>query len=314
MLADQRRRADQGGQGQDGVAGQGGAEPLAQLLPDPVRFGRFLAGDLGCPLHVAPDVRGEPVQVREQVRVGRVGLDVDGDGAGLDDGLEVEPGHVGDLQACQRRVDGRVGRVIHLDVGRRPDAPDPRRRVGGGAGEAGVDQPQAELHRGHVGAERAHRVQGGSQRVDAVEGYPAPGGLQAGDPAAGRRDPHRTAGIGAEGHVRLPRRDRHRRAARGPAGYPPGVQRVRRGAQPRVDPAGRPAQLGQAGLADDPRPGSPGRRHHGRVPAGRGRLLRDRLAAGRRRQALDVDAVLDGQARPVAGRVQPHHPDGVHGG
>src|SRR6185437_9042962 len=58
-LADQRRRAGQGGQGQDLVPGQGGAEPVAQVLPDPVRVGRRLGGDPGRLLHVLPDARGE---------------------------------------------------------------------------------------------------------------------------------------------------------------------------------------------------------------------------------------------------------------
>src|SRR6266536_2198211 len=92
----------------------------------------------------------------------------------------------------------------------------------------------------------------------------------------------------------------------------PGIQRVRRRARPWVHPAGRPAQLGQVGLADDPRPGPPGRRHHRRVSGRRARLLRDRLAAGRGGQALDVDAVLDGQPRAVSGGVKTHDPGGIH--
>src|SRR5207248_11529557 len=66
-LADQRRRADEGGQGQDLVPGQGGAEPVAQVLPGPVRVGGRLGGDRGGLLHVVPDAGGEPVKPREQV-------------------------------------------------------------------------------------------------------------------------------------------------------------------------------------------------------------------------------------------------------
>src|SRR6185437_7118627 len=58
-----------------------------------------------------------------------------------------------------------------------------------------------------------------------------------------------------------------------------------------------PAATATAEPLEDP----PGRRHHRRVSGGRARLLRDRLAAGRGGQALDVDAVLDRQPRAVAG-------------
>src|SRR6202007_3435943 len=61
-------------------------------------------------------------------------------------------------------------------------------------------------------------------------------------------------------------------------------------------------------LAADVRPGQARRGHHGRVLPGRAGPLGDHRAADRGGQARDVDAVLDGEPRTVARRLDPHDP------
>ena len=72
-----------------------------------------------------------------------------------------------------------------------------------------------------------------------------------------------------------------------------GIARVDRRARPVVDTARRPAQLGQAGLADDPGAPLPGGRHDRSVGMGSFCHLGDDRASRRRRQPRHVDAVLD---------------------
>ncbi len=182
--------------------------------------------------------------------------------------------------------------------------------LAGSGREARFDQAHAPFDRGHVGAERADRVQGPRQRVDALDRHPAPGRLQAHDAAASGRDPDRTAGVGAQAHVRLAGGDRDRRAAGRAAGHAQRVGRVHRRPGPGVGADRGPAQLGQVGLAQDLSPGPAGRGHHGRVPVGGPGPLGDHRAADGGRQARDVDAVLDREphARCSVRRPSKHDP------
>ncbi len=290
------------------MAGQLRGEPLADRSPGPAGGGRLAGRHRGRFGQVALVVGAEPGQVRHQVLIDLVGLDVDQHAArGVGRG-EVQALHFRgrDARGGQCGVDRGLDGRVDLRIGGRPHPAHPGLARGGR--ETRFHQAHAEFGRGHVGAERADRVQGGRQRVHAVDRHPAPGRLQAHDPAAGGRDPDRTAGVGAQRDVRLAGRDGDRRAAGGAAGQAPRISRVHRRPGPGVRAGRRPAQLAQVGLADQLGPGPAGRGHHGRVPIGRAGPLGDDRAADRGGHSRHVDAVLDGEPHAGTSGPQLHDP------
>ena len=90
-------------------------------------------------------------------------------------------------------------------------------------------------------------------------GDPAPGRLQPGRAATGRRDPDRPAGVAAVGDVGLAGGHGHRRPARRATGDAGGVEGIHRGPEPRVDPGHAEGELVEVGPTrrSGPRPPGP---------------------------------------------------------
>ena len=169
---------------------------------------------------------------------------------------------------------GRRERPVHRRVDRRvtpPPTPSTPIRpavssASGRAVNARLDQPHPEFDRRDVPAERPDGVQRRRQRVHALHRHPAPYVVLR------PTTPQHAAGTRTEPPVSVPNATSASPVATAtadPLEDPPGtrarVPRVHRRPRPVVDPAGRPAQLGERGLADDPRAGLAGRRDHRRV-------------------------------------------------
>ncbi len=87
-------------------------------------------------------------------------------------------------------------------------------------GEPGLEQRHAGRDARDIAGHRADGVQAGASGQTPVERDPAPGGLQAGDAAAGGGDADGPAGVRSVGDVGLARGDRRPRPARRAAGHP----------------------------------------------------------------------------------------------
>ena len=227
---DQQRRRDQ-----QVVAVEPRRQPAAPPgLGLPGRRDRRRA-HLASRVQAVGDVRGEPAGVAvKNVPVGPVGLGHEQVQRPPRGGMPFAGIDVADVpgRGAQRLGHG----VVDVGRGRDPQPAHPGRARVRRHGEAGLKQPHARDKAGHVGRHRPHGVQARRQRPDPGQRDPSPRGLQPADPAAGRRDPDRSPGVGPVGHLGLARGHGHRRPAGGAARHKRGVERVHRRAEPRVDP------------------------------------------------------------------------------
>ena len=146
-------------------------------------------------------------------------------------------------------VHGLCGEVPAQDAQtQRPVRRVQRHRPPGKAGQKG---------RGvrHAARQRSGVIEAPGQRKNPVQRHQAVAGLDPHDPAIGRRNTDRAAGIGADGKRHDPRRHRRRRPAAGPTG---GARRVVRVVG--LADLGMRHAIGvfqQVGLAQDHRPRRP---------------------------------------------------------
>ncbi len=168
-------------------------------------------------------------------------------------------------------------------------------------GELGRERSQQLDAAVHVGGHRPRVVEGGREREAAVERDETEGGLEAGRPAAGGRDPDRAAAVGAERGIREPGRYRGGRAAARPSGQTTRGKRVGNGAEVRVLRGRAVGELVQVRLPDvDPA---------GRLGATHGLRARGRHVVGEEDGAIGrdelsrVEQVLDGEPPPGRGLI-----------
>ncbi len=150
--------------------------------------------------------------------------------------------------------------------------------------------------------ERARVVEARREREAAVQRDEAVGRLEADDAAAGGRDPDRAARVGSEGRVGEPRRERRRRAAAGAARDPVAPERIRDGAEVRVDRRDPVGELVQVGFADV----DPARRlgaAHG-LRAYRRHVVGEQDGAVGRDQPGRVEQILDREPPPFGDLVR----------
>ena len=189
--------------------------------------------------------------------------------------------------------------------------PELLERLEGGRLEAGGERAQ---QLGATVDRRRHRadvVVARREREDAAGGHEVVRRLEARDPAPGRRDADRAAGVGAERQLDVAGGDRRGRAAARPAGEPAWIAWVRHGAEVRVLRGDAVRELVQVRLAGDSVAGSLDAQDC--VGAARRHVVCEEDRAVRRDEPRGVEQVLDrdGRARRRLLRpCKPHRHDG----
>ncbi len=184
----------------------------------------------------------------------------------------------------------KLGRAEPRALGHRAHRPErARARIGVGGIGAGHRGKRRE---GIVDGERAYRhaIERAARRHHARGRDQAEARLEADDVLQSGRHPAGAGGIGAERQRHEPGRDRDRGARARAARDQRRIERVARNAVGRAHAYQPGRELIEVGLADDDGAGALEAGDAGRVPR---RLIGEGRAAGRGRQALDVDIVLD---------------------
>ena len=155
---------------------------------------------------------------------------------------------------------------------------------------------------GRVAGQRTRAVEALAQWIDAGAAHPSHRRLQAGDPAHARRDPDRSAGIGAQSHRRHSRRHRDAGARARPARQMRlGMPRIVRGSLIGVDAGAAVRKLHRDRFAEQHHPGSRQPTDDGAV--GGRHVVGEEAGARGRRQARHVVQVL-GRVRDAVQRTE----------